>query len=890
KATHLKKVLALVMAFAMAFTMMAGAAYTDQADIVATEAVDTLAALNVMTGNPDGSFAPNKTVTRAEMCRMIYTIRSGGNDDASSYAGMKTTFTDVADTAWYAGYVKYCQSVGIVSGRSKTTFDPNADVSGVEAALMCLRVMGYDPAKANIGGSNWSTTTIGLATENGLLDDVNCPITTGLPRQYAAQIMYNMIDAHTVRWSTDSESYNNYAEATGAKYETVGKKYMKLNTIEGTLTDVSKESGKDTYAMTVKNITKVNGNVPSSNEKDKEYNFTKVEKNYMGLKNQKVKVLYKNSDEVYGVFALAEDNTTLSGLLGDFEQDGSKLKFDGSKYSVAAHNESDVKVDNGEEDKLSPSQTIDQWVKAKASGLAKAFDTKAISNDGSSKINLLDVQSFAVAKVTYVGKDYINVSKKADDTLATYSISKLTTDDAVYPEGLKKDDYVAVTAMANNAENDKYAVTKLDVVEGKVTSTKNAKTADDYKVKISDTWYEFAMAPTMQAKPNQDKVAYVGNEEIGLNDTVAVVVKGDYIVYVDDADAASSDVALVIEVAETAGVGSKWEADMLFADGTRKTVELKDKGLDGEAPTAKNEDNNNAPFLATYKSSNNKYELTTITNNETGSYDDYFEVAGKTNYVDNNKMVSGDIKYIDSNAVVFVKYTSGSDTKYRVATGSEMRDWNKNSKFASQALSKESNGYQYAKVVFADMAGGLPGGSGVTYAYIFGSESTTENDTDYIVYDAFNGKEDIKLKVEGNTVAYNEGAVVEYSIDSDNIATLTEVASYDKWTRVGAISAFDYDEEKMNGTITVKAAKGTETFEIDTDDDAYVLFIDTDDGSGAFGSVQQAAEKAGDNTKYVPNVAVKDLGNGKVIVVVDSTNELKSALFTSMDLSAGIAK
>ncbi len=376
------------------------------------------------------------------------------------------------------------------------------------------------------------------------------------------------------------------------------------------------------------------------------------------------------------------------------------------------------------------------------------------------------------------------------------------------------------------------------------------------------------------------------NEEIGLNDTVAVVVKGDYIVYVDDADAASSDVALVIEIGETAGVGSKYEADMLFADGTRKTVELNgDTGLDGAEPAEKD-----APFLATYKSSNSKYKLTTVSDSKTGSYDDYAAVTGKTNYVDNNKMVSGDIKYIDSSAVVFVKYKSGDDTKYRVATGSEMRDWNKNSKFASQALSKESNGYQYAKVVFADMAGGLPGGSGVTYAYIFGSESTTENDTDYIVYDAFNGKEDIKLKVEGSTVEYNEGAVVEYTVDSDNIATLTTVADYDNWTRVGAISAFDYDEEKMNGTITVKAAKGTEPFEIDTDDDAYVLFIDTDDGSGAFGSVQQAAEVAGDNTKYVPNVAVKDLGNGKVIVVVDSTNELKYSLFTQMDLSAGIAK
>ena len=198
---NLKKVLALVMAFAMAFTMMAGAAYTDQADITATEAVDTLAALNIMTGDTNGSFRPNDTVTRAEMCRMIYSIRNQGKSDASAYAKMKTTFTDVPESAWYAGYVKYCQSVGIVSGRSDKIFDPNAKVTGVEAALMCLRVMGYDPAKAGIGGSTSSMTTIGLADENGLLDDVNCPMTTGLPRQYAAQIMYNMIDAETVRWS-----------------------------------------------------------------------------------------------------------------------------------------------------------------------------------------------------------------------------------------------------------------------------------------------------------------------------------------------------------------------------------------------------------------------------------------------------------------------------------------------------------------------------------------------------------------------------------------------------------------------------------------------------------------------------------------------------------------
>ena len=82
---HLKKVLALVLAFACAFTMFAGAAFTDQADFaVKTDVVDTLVQLGVINGYTDGSFKPNGTVTRAEMAKMIYVLRTG-NSDASAY-------------------------------------------------------------------------------------------------------------------------------------------------------------------------------------------------------------------------------------------------------------------------------------------------------------------------------------------------------------------------------------------------------------------------------------------------------------------------------------------------------------------------------------------------------------------------------------------------------------------------------------------------------------------------------------------------------------------------------------------------------------------------------------------------------------------------------------
>ena len=870
--------------------MFAGAAFTDQADIkVDADVVDTLVSLGVIEGFEDGSFQPNGTVTRAQMAKMIYVLRTG-KSDASAYNDDKTSFTDIG-SHWARGYIKYCQSLGIIAGKSNTIFAPNASVTAQEAAKMLLVTLGYDPAKAGLTGTNWASKTNALADENGLLEDVNTSFTTACPRQYAAQLIYNAIDTPTVVWRDDA--YTNVT-LLGDDNKTVGEKYMGLNTAEGVIESVSKDDGKTTYNMTLTNVSKKNGTefVAPKNSNDKYYAdvyFTKVAKDYTSLKNVKVKVLYKGTDKVYGVFALSEDNTTLSGVLGNFKQDGSKLKYNDVKYSVAAADKSMVKIDNGSTNKLTGNQTIDQWVKAEKNGLAKAFDTKAISNDGTSKINLLDVQSFAVAQVTYVGKDYINVSKKADDALATYTISKLEDDEAVYPSDLKKDDYVAVTAKANVPE-EKYGVTKLETVTGKITSTKNSGD-DDYKVQIDGTWYELAMASM--------------NKEIKLNDTATVVVKDGYIVFVDDNKASSSDIALVIEVAKTSGVGSKYEADMLFADGSRKTVELNDNpGANFWNPAELSTEAN--AFLASYEISNGKYKLTKMSAKGTtpgvpSGYDEYEAVAftkdnsGKItggNTVDSNKMTAGNtVKYISTDAVVYVRYKSGSDTKYRVTTGTDMRNWSKNSVFASQALAKESNGYNYANVVFADMAAGLPGGSGVTYAYIFGSSSTRENDTDYIVYEAWNGTKDIDLKVEGTTVKYSEGAVVEYTVDSEGVATLTDVATKDNWTKVGAITGYDYNADKMDGTISIKAQgdnKATD-YEIDTDDDAYVLFIDTDDGSGAQGVVQKAGDVAGKDT-YMANAAVKNLGNGKVIIVVDSTNELKTSLFTSTDLSAGIAK
>ena len=81
----LKRIAALTLAAACAATVCAGAAFTDQSDIkVDSRVIDTLVEKNVIKGYENGSFQPNETVSRAEMAKMIYVLRTNGGTDAAA--------------------------------------------------------------------------------------------------------------------------------------------------------------------------------------------------------------------------------------------------------------------------------------------------------------------------------------------------------------------------------------------------------------------------------------------------------------------------------------------------------------------------------------------------------------------------------------------------------------------------------------------------------------------------------------------------------------------------------------------------------------------------------------------------------------------------------------
>ena len=902
-----------MLAFACAFTMFAGAAFTDQADIkVDADVVDTLVSLGIIEGFEDGSFQPNATVTRAQMAKMIYVLRTG-KSDASAYNDDKTSFTDIG-SHWARGYIKYCQSLGIIAGKSNTIFAPNATVTAQEAAKMLLVTLGYDANKAGLVGAGWAAKTNALADENGLLEDVNTSFTGPCPRQYAAQLIYNAIDTATVVWRDDAYTNQNY---NGDDNKTIGEKYMGLHSVEGILTSFAKEDGKDTYGATVTSITKQDG---SKNVKlnPAEESFTKISKDYGSLKNNKVKVLYKDTDEVYGVFALTDSNKVVNGLLGDFGDDGDKLKLDGTKYTVgtattAASIGSDaakqatadktnlVKVDGSAV--ATNRNDLVKYVKSNVSGLAKAFDASAISNTDNNKINLLDIKTFAIAQVTYVGSDYINVSYKNSSNTQNFS-SKLKDDDAVWYNGIAKDDYVAVTKAVNTSA-DKIGVTKLDVVTGKITGTKNAITAADYKVTVNGTTYEMAGVTNSDAA------------DLTLNATVSIVVKGGYCLLVDDADAGSKDLALMTELYQE---GNKWKATLLKADGSEETVTLKkSEAINGNdvatAGYGKFDGSTTADAakikIVTYTKSGDEYKLKVVGDTINGSaykagYDVVTPVVASNN-VKNNKLTKGSVSAINENAVVFVRYKTDS---FKVVTGKDLRDWKEASVFSSVVLADKSNGVPYAKVVYADLGSdNVKGGTDVNYGYVFeATKSTDADETDYNVFQIWNGSETIEVWTEdGDDVA--RGDVIKYSLDG-TVENHTKISVDKVFAKAdgttGVVLNGDYSDKldgtayfapangaaKVNKTTAeTAAAQAANILTFDDDDDSIILFANTSDddkdGTGvASASVTNLKDYVReDGTDYVTNAIYwveKDAQNQPtktLIMVIDSDSELDAGVF-----------
>ncbi|WP_217593540.1 S-layer homology domain-containing protein [Cohnella sp. GbtcB17] len=117
----------------------AAATFTDNDQIGqwAKRAVALTLQMEIVNGYQDGSFRPDKHITRAEMATMIaHALKLPRNVNAT------TSFADDEDIpAWAKGAVEAIQKLGIANGRGGNQFVPNDAVTRSEAVVMLLKML-----------------------------------------------------------------------------------------------------------------------------------------------------------------------------------------------------------------------------------------------------------------------------------------------------------------------------------------------------------------------------------------------------------------------------------------------------------------------------------------------------------------------------------------------------------------------------------------------------------------------------------------------------------------------------------------------------------------------------------------------------------------------------
>lgn len=162
----------------------------------------------VLSGYPDGTFQPDKTVNRAEFLKIV--LGAKGVDVGS--VSDPTGFRDMDEGAWYAPYVRYAKQQGIVQGYSDGTFKPQQPVNFAEALKMAYVALDISGDALAVGA--WYEPYLSHAKGNGVLFQNDVDVGTGMSRKDVVWIVWKLT-ADTSESSAFSSRPASSAASTG---------------------------------------------------------------------------------------------------------------------------------------------------------------------------------------------------------------------------------------------------------------------------------------------------------------------------------------------------------------------------------------------------------------------------------------------------------------------------------------------------------------------------------------------------------------------------------------------------------------------------------------------------------------------------------------------------
>lgn len=480
---NLKKVISSVAALTMVASSVAAFA-VDFPDVESTasyaQAVQELSALDVISGYDDGTFGPDKLVTRAEITKMIVdALAERSSAEASTES---TKFADVSADHWAKGYINQGVANGFIAGMSDTEFDPDANVTYVQAQKMLVSAIGYETYAQAQGG--WP---IGYKTYAASLDITKgisgIKDSTELTRAQVAQMIDNAMDTPLCviaswkpEWNgTKTPNLETRDGKEGRAYETLFTEKHDAYKVYGRVTETSKTGSVDTDKVTFQvekadNFDDQEVKADSPVSEDMYIGDSKAD-NYLRTYSQAL--IQKNDDDEFTILSIAAAaaNKSVTVASEDFDENKSTdeaLYFfpagttkGSTKYQLDTTNGVKIYI-NGVESSKSIAELRDYLDKNETASVTLQKETEVGSTSTSAKYNTIMVSSYVTAIVDEV-IDKTNETSVNFDTYSSGIQAKMTVnkDDDNYTYSFKLDgkDIEAKDLQPNDVLNIAYDTT-----------------------------------------------------------------------------------------------------------------------------------------------------------------------------------------------------------------------------------------------------------------------------------------------------------------------------------------------------------------------------------------------------------------------------------------------
>lgn len=761
---NLKKVISSVAALTMVASSVAAFA-VDFPDVESTasyaQAVQELSALDVISGYDDGTFGPDKLVTRAEITKMIVdALAERSSAEASTES---TKFADVSADHWAKGYINQGVADGFIAGMSDTEFDPDANVTYVQAQKMLVSAIGYETFAQGQGGwpTGYKTYAASLDITKGISGIKD---STELTRAQVAQMIDNAMDAPLCviagwkpEWNgTQTPNLEVRDGKEGRAYETLFTEKHDAYKVYGRVTKTSKTDDLDADKVAFK-VEK------ADNFDDEEITTDNMQEPDMYIGNSGADnylltyaqaLIQKNDDDEYTILSIAPAAANKTVTLASEDYDSTKSADAASalyfypagttkgsvKYALDKEG-FEVYVNGVKDDNYSSNigNLKTYLASTETASVTLQKKTKDGSISTSSDYNIVMISTYATAIVESV-TDKSNQTTIYFDDQSTGVSTKLVVDKeddkksysfildgaAIEPTELQEDDVLNIAY--DNSNNRSFSDSSFydvyvtrNVVEGvKCTSIKkDSENPDNTEYTMGGTKYKAAEGMSIKA-------------EISTEYTLNLDHFGR-IARIDET-ASSKNYGILKNIYKKAG--GDYMAQIITKTGAEEEYKIDSKNvasyqailgsnIGNDGVSYADEDALKKAYVAhvidySVSSSSNKI---TIKNAEALTYD---KVADNKEYkADNNKI--GNIKLSDSTVILSIEDTFAKDT---VSVVSSLTD---GTNYTAYAFGKSSADSTYRFVIITK---GLTGFDSTTQLAIYNGSETVEEDGENVT--AFN--------------------------------------------------------------------------------------------------------------------------------------------------------